>query len=128
MTIRQRLDLLLMDRGLADSREKAQALIMAGEVLVNGQRADKAGRTVPPDANVEVKTQLRYVSRGGLKLEGAQVRRFWAPHPTLVRHPGTGLLLLDERTVARRVRWPQRRHHSHADEELLRRTNRRSVD
>ena len=61
----------MVEHGLAESGEKARALIMAGEVLVNGQRADKAGRTVPPDAKVEVKTQLRYVSRGGLKLEGA---------------------------------------------------------
>jgi 23S rRNA (cytidine1920-2'-O)/16S rRNA (cytidine1409-2'-O)-methyltransferase len=61
----------MVDHGLVESGEKARALIMAGEVLVNGQRADKAGRLVPPDVHVEIKTQLKYVSRGGLKLEGA---------------------------------------------------------
>ena len=61
----------MLEHGLAETGEKARALIMAGEVLVNGQRADKAGRTIPQDARVEVKTQLRYVSRGGVKLEAA---------------------------------------------------------
>jgi len=69
--VKSRLDRWMVENGLAETGEKARALIMAGEVLVNGQRADKAGRTVPPDAKVEVKTQLRYVSRGGFKLEGA---------------------------------------------------------
>jgi 23S rRNA (cytidine1920-2'-O)/16S rRNA (cytidine1409-2'-O)-methyltransferase len=66
-----RIDQLLADRGLADSREKAQALILAGEVFVNGQKADKPGRTVATDAAVELTGKLRYVSRGGLKLEAA---------------------------------------------------------
>jgi 23S rRNA (cytidine1920-2'-O)/16S rRNA (cytidine1409-2'-O)-methyltransferase len=66
-----RIDQLLADRGLTDSREKAQALILAGEVFVNGQKADKPGRTVAADAAVEVTGRLRYVSRGGLKLEAA---------------------------------------------------------
>jgi len=54
MTTRQRLDLLLMDRGLADSREKAQALIMAGEVLVGGRKAQKPGETVPASSPIEI--------------------------------------------------------------------------
>ena len=66
-----RLDRLLVERGLADSREKAQALIMAGEVLVNRQKASKPGHTVPDDIDVEVLARPPYVSRGGLKLAGA---------------------------------------------------------
>ena len=66
-----RLDQLLVERGLAPSREKAQALILAGQVLLNGQRADKAGRAVPNDSRVEVVEPPRYVGRGGLKLEAA---------------------------------------------------------
>lgn len=61
----------MVDHGLAESREKAQALIMAGEVLLNGQKAAKAGQTATADARVEVTAKLRYVSRGGFKLEGA---------------------------------------------------------
>ena len=66
-----RLDRLLVDRGLAESREKAQALIMAGEVLLHGQKASKAGQSVPADAEVEVLSRPPYVSRGGLKLAAA---------------------------------------------------------
>src|SRR5579863_10482922 len=62
---------MIVDRSLADSREKAQALIMAGEVLVDGQKALKAGQFVSPEARIEVTAKLRYVGRGGLKLEGA---------------------------------------------------------
>ena len=69
--MKSRLDRWLVDYGLAETREKAQALIMAGEVLVNGQKASKAGQTVPADARVEVTAKMRYVGRGGLKLEGA---------------------------------------------------------
>lgn len=69
--MRIRLDRLLVDRGLADSREKAQALIMAGEVLLNGQKAAKPGQPVTPDAAVEVLARPPYVSRGGLKLAAA---------------------------------------------------------
>jgi 23S rRNA (cytidine1920-2'-O)/16S rRNA (cytidine1409-2'-O)-methyltransferase len=69
--MKTRLDRLLVERGLAESREKAQALIMAGEVLVNGQKASKPGHTVSDDAAVEVLARPRYVSRGGLKLAGA---------------------------------------------------------
>ncbi|HYL73082.1 MAG TPA: TlyA family RNA methyltransferase [Bryobacteraceae bacterium] len=68
---RQRLDQLLVARGLADSREKARALILAGRVLVNGQKVDKAGHAVDPDARIELLDQPRYVGRGGLKLEAA---------------------------------------------------------
>ncbi len=67
-----RLDVLLTERGLAETREKARALIMAGEVFVNGQRADKPGSAYAEDAGVEVRgSGLKYVSRGGLKLERA---------------------------------------------------------
>jgi 23S rRNA (cytidine1920-2'-O)/16S rRNA (cytidine1409-2'-O)-methyltransferase len=66
-----RLDRLLVERGLAESREKAQALIMAGEVLLNGQKAGKPGHSVDSDARVEVLARPPYVSRGGLKLAAA---------------------------------------------------------
>lgn len=68
---KQRVDHLLVDRGLAESREKAQALLLAGEVFVNGQRVDKPGRAVPRDAEILVTGRLPYVSRGGGKLEAA---------------------------------------------------------
>src|SRR5580704_14789527 len=69
---KQRLDILLVERGLAESRQKAQALLLAGEVRVNGQRHEKPGERVATDASLEVAgTQLRYASRGGIKLEGA---------------------------------------------------------
>jgi 23S rRNA (cytidine1920-2'-O)/16S rRNA (cytidine1409-2'-O)-methyltransferase len=68
---KRRLDQLLVDRGLADSREKAKALLIAGTVTVNGQRADKPGQTAPEDSAIEIAEKLRYVSRGGLKLERA---------------------------------------------------------
>ena len=69
---KQRLDQLLVERGLVESRQKAQALILGGKVLVAGQRQDKAGTLVPADAAIElIGNELRYVSRGGLKLEGA---------------------------------------------------------
>jgi 23S rRNA (cytidine1920-2'-O)/16S rRNA (cytidine1409-2'-O)-methyltransferase len=69
--MKTRLDRLMVDRGLAESREKAQALIMAGEVRLNGQKAAKSGQPVDPDAVVEVLARPPYVSRGGLKLAGA---------------------------------------------------------
>ncbi len=71
---KERLDVLLVNRGLAPSREKAKALIMAGDVFVNGQREDKPGTTFEEAkiTSLEVKgAQLPYVSRGGLKLEKA---------------------------------------------------------
>ncbi len=67
-----RLDQLVFDLGLAESKERAKTTVMSGLVFVNGQRADKPGMQVSPDVNVEVKgTALPYVSRGGLKLEKA---------------------------------------------------------
>lgn len=67
-----RLDVALVDGGFAESREKAKALIMAGIVYVNNQKSDKAGNTVKPDDIIEVRGEtLKYVSRGGLKLEKA---------------------------------------------------------
>lgn len=70
--MKERLDILLVSQGLATSREKAKAVIMAGNVLVNGQREDKAGTMIDVKAQITVKgTQLKYVSRGGLKLEKA---------------------------------------------------------
>jgi 23S rRNA (cytidine1920-2'-O)/16S rRNA (cytidine1409-2'-O)-methyltransferase len=70
-TPKQRLDLLLVERGLAESRAQAQALIMAGHVLVGGQPATKPGMAVVTDAAVELKATLPYASRGGLKLAHA---------------------------------------------------------
>ena len=66
--MKHRLDTLLVERGLAESRARAQALIMAGDVLVGGQTADKPGMQVREDAPIEIKAPLPYVSRGGLKL------------------------------------------------------------
>jgi 23S rRNA (cytidine1920-2'-O)/16S rRNA (cytidine1409-2'-O)-methyltransferase len=66
-----RLDLLLVQRGLVESREKGQRLIMAGEVLVNDQVVDKPGQPVHAEANVRIKEPLPYVSRGGFKLAAA---------------------------------------------------------
>ncbi len=69
---RLRLDKLLVERGLAASRERAQALVLAGRVLVEEQRVDKPGAPVAADATIRLLGEdLRYVSRGGLKLEGA---------------------------------------------------------
>lgn len=70
--MKERLDVLLVERGFFDSREKAKAVIMAGEVFVKGQREDKAGSKFDREAEIEVKGKvLKYVSRGGLKLEKA---------------------------------------------------------
>ena len=69
---KQRLDVLLVEKGLAPSREKAKAIIMAGIVYVDGNKEDKAGTTLPVNAVIEIKGKtLPYVSRGGLKLEKA---------------------------------------------------------
>src|SRR6266849_184539 len=69
---RKRLDLLLVERGCADSPQKAMAMILAGEVQVNGQRVEKAGMPVAEDARIEIISRLRkFVSRGGTKLDGA---------------------------------------------------------
>ena len=71
--MKERLDVLLVQNGLAPSREKAKIIIMSGDVFVNGQREDKAGTAFDPDKiKIEVRTSgLKYVSRGGLKLEKA---------------------------------------------------------
>ena len=70
--MKKRLDILVTERGLVESREKAKTLIMAGQVYVDGQKADKPGDTFSEDAAVEVRGKgLPYVSRGGLKLEKA---------------------------------------------------------
>ncbi len=72
---RERIDKLLVDRGLADSRTKAQAMVMAGLVLVNEQRVDKPSNIFLPDAKIRIRgtedPAFRYVGRGGLKLEAA---------------------------------------------------------
>jgi 23S rRNA (cytidine1920-2'-O)/16S rRNA (cytidine1409-2'-O)-methyltransferase len=67
-----RIDKLLVERGLVPSRERAQAMLLAGRVMVNGQKLEKAGAGVDPDADIRLLGEdLRYVSRGGLKLEAA---------------------------------------------------------
>ena len=72
---KQRLDVELTARGLAESRQKAQAMIMAGQVYVDGRKVDKAGTQVGPGCAIEVRGRtLAYVSRGGLKLEKAVER------------------------------------------------------
>lgn len=69
---KERLDVLLVNRGLSESREKAKALIMTGNVFVEGQREDKAGHKFPADAHIEIKgKQMKFVSRGGYKLDKA---------------------------------------------------------
>jgi len=71
---KQRIDILMQTRGIAESRTKAQAMIMAGVVLVNEQRVDKASETYSEDVVIRIKgdsPESRYVSRGGLKLEKA---------------------------------------------------------
>ena len=70
--MKKRLDILLVEKGLAESREKAKTIIMSGIVYVDGEKEDKAGSTFPEEADIEVRGKtLRYVSRGGLKLEKA---------------------------------------------------------
>ncbi len=76
--MKERLDRLLVSRGLAASREKAQALIMAGEVLVDGQKAEKPGQAVAVECRLEVLARPPFVSRGGLKLDAA-LDRFAIP-------------------------------------------------
>ncbi|MCC8122480.1 MAG: TlyA family RNA methyltransferase [Oscillospiraceae bacterium] len=69
---KKRLDVLLCERGLCDTRQRAQAVIMSGQVYVNGQKSDKAGTMLSEELSIEVRGQgLRYVSRGGYKLEKA---------------------------------------------------------
>jgi len=69
--VKRRLDILLTEKGLSDNRSKAQALIMAGKVSVDGQTVTKAGMQVSSEASITVKSELPYVSRGGLKLVAA---------------------------------------------------------
>lgn len=69
--MKQRLDRLLVGRGLAESREKAQALIMSGDVVVDGQRAAKPGQDIDSSADIQIIARPPYVSRGGLKLAAA---------------------------------------------------------
>lgn len=72
MKQKERLDVLLVERGFFDSRAKAQAIIMAGDVYVDGQKSDKAGASIDREATIEVRGSVcPYVSRGGLKLEKA---------------------------------------------------------
>ena len=71
MSSKQRLDVLLVERGLLDSRELARRMVMAGEVRVNGQVQDKPGMRVPADAELAVQAMPRFVSRGGEKLDAA---------------------------------------------------------
>ena len=69
---KERVDKVLVERGLVESRTRAQALILAGQVLVRDQRVDKPGQLVDPDAEIRIKGEtLRYAGRGGLKLEAA---------------------------------------------------------
>ena len=74
MADKERLDVLIASRGLAESRERAKAYIMAGVVYVNGQKEDKAGLKVDVSAHIEVREKMRYVSRGGFKLEKAMAQ------------------------------------------------------
>ncbi|WP_256366516.1 S4 domain-containing protein, partial [Anaeromassilibacillus sp. Marseille-P3371] len=72
MAEKKRLDCLLFEQGFAQSREKARAMIMAGNVYVDNQKSDKPGTMLPASAKIEVRgATLPYVSRGGLKLEKA---------------------------------------------------------
>jgi 23S rRNA (cytidine1920-2'-O)/16S rRNA (cytidine1409-2'-O)-methyltransferase len=68
---KHRLDQLVVQRGLAESRERAQALILAGQVIVNGQKSSKPGHSIADDARIEVLERMPYVSRGGYKLAAA---------------------------------------------------------
>jgi len=68
---KRRLDQLVVDRGLAETRERAQALILAGQVSVNGQKSGKPGHSIADDARIEVAERMPYVSRGGFKLAAA---------------------------------------------------------
>jgi 23S rRNA (cytidine1920-2'-O)/16S rRNA (cytidine1409-2'-O)-methyltransferase len=68
---RRRLDQLLVEKGLAETRAKARALVLAGQVLVDGRPAGKAGQAVPADSRLEIRERMPYVSRGGPKLRAA---------------------------------------------------------
>src|SRR3954453_6928941 len=68
---KQRLDQILVERGVVETRQKAQAIIIAGNVLVNSQKIEKPGQTVALDARIEVLGTMPFVSRGGYKLDAA---------------------------------------------------------
>ena len=68
---KERLDKLLVDRGIVSTRSRAKGLIMAGEVLVDGQRVDKPGTAISPESDLQLIAPMPYVSRGGFKLAGA---------------------------------------------------------
>jgi 23S rRNA (cytidine1920-2'-O)/16S rRNA (cytidine1409-2'-O)-methyltransferase len=75
---RRRLDRMLVERGLAETRQKAQALILAGNVMVGGSKVEKAGTLIAPEAQIELLApKSRYVGRGGLKLEAALDELHW---------------------------------------------------
>jgi 23S rRNA (cytidine1920-2'-O)/16S rRNA (cytidine1409-2'-O)-methyltransferase len=87
---KQRLDLLLVAQKLAPSRERAQALVLAGQIRVNGAKIDKAGTQVATDARIEIAGEpLRYASRGGLKLEGALKDFGISPHDRVCMDVGS---------------------------------------
>jgi len=69
--MKRRIDQLLVERGIAESRHKAQALLLAGQILVNEQKVEKPGQQVDVDAEIRVLSQLQYASRAGAKLQGA---------------------------------------------------------
>jgi 23S rRNA (cytidine1920-2'-O)/16S rRNA (cytidine1409-2'-O)-methyltransferase len=71
LKVKKRIDQLLVERSLAETRSQAQALVLAGQVLVAGQKVDKPGHAVAVDAEIRLLERLRYASRGGLKLEAA---------------------------------------------------------
>lgn len=88
MPQKQRLDLVLYQRGLAPSRAKAQGMIMAGEVVVNGRMVDKPGTRIKLDARVTVESKPRFVSRGGEKLASALVDFDLSPSGTVCADVG----------------------------------------
>ena len=73
---KRRVDQLVVERGLAETRERAQALILAGQVIVNGQKSTKPGHSIADDSRIEVLERMPYVSRGGFKLAAA-LDHFW---------------------------------------------------
>lgn len=85
---KKRLDVLLCERGLAPSRAKAQAMIMAGEVYVDGQKADKAGAAYPETCDIVVKARPQYVSRGGEKLAAALQHFCYSPQGVVAADVG----------------------------------------
>ena len=91
--MKKRLDLLLVERGLADSRTRAQALVLEGKVRVDGQVETKASRQVEAEVEVEVEAPPRFVSRGGEKLEGAFA--LWGESSSKFQVPGSRLSATD---------------------------------